>query len=240
MNKVNIRNIAVITAAHQQNLLDFLLEDNRVKFGRLFAINAEKVILSGKRSDLAECLQHAEFCYADGISIILSIRRKYPELANMERIAGADLWLALMNEAARQGVPVFILGSSPVVLADTVEKLKYMGVNVVGQYDGYFSAEYENELIAAIQHSGAKIVSVALGSPKQELFIQRAYMKYPFALYMGVGGTYDVFTGRVKRAPKLWQKYGVEWLYRAITQPRRWKRQLNLIKYAYYYWFNKL
>ncbi|MGQ7146924.1 WecB/TagA/CpsF family glycosyltransferase, partial [Escherichia sp. SS-MK2] len=79
--------------------------------------------------------------------------------------------------------------------------------------------------------SGAQIVTVAMGSPKQEIFMRDCRLVHPDALYMGVGGTYDVFTGHVKRAPKIWQTLGLEWLYRLLSQPSRIKRQLRLLRY---------
>ncbi|WP_139766913.1 WecB/TagA/CpsF family glycosyltransferase, partial [Salmonella enterica] len=82
-----------------------------------------------------------------------------------------------------------------------------------------------------IHASGAKIVTVAMGSPKQELLMRDCREVHPHALYMGVGGTYDVFTGHVKRAPKIWQNLGLEWLYRLLSQPRRITRQMRLLRY---------
>ncbi len=91
-----------------------------------------------------------------------------------------------------------------------------------------------------VKASGASIVTVAMGSPRQELLIRDLYQVYPGALYMGVGGTYDVFTGRVKRAPLLWRKWGLEWLYRLLVQPTRWRRQIKLLRFLLYYYSGRL
>lgn len=240
MNKVEIRGVELFAARNQQAMLDFLLNENEVKTGKLVAINAEKIILAEENPDLQALLAQTEYKYADGISIVHSIRKKYPQYQNVERIAGADLWLALMQRSATLGTPVFLLGSQGGTLAEVSAKLQAIGVNVVGSQDGYFSAEQENAVIEQIRQTGAKIVTVALGSPKQEQFMQKAQEKYPNALYMGVGGSYDVFVGKVKRAPKCWQDLGLEWLYRLLKQPTRWRRQLRLLKYAYYYGRNQL
>ncbi|SQE30088.1 Putative N-acetylmannosaminyltransferase [Mannheimia haemolytica] len=175
----------------------------------------------------------------DGISVVQSIRKKYPNY-KIERIAGADLWETLMQRAGALNVPVFLVGSSADTLTKVEAKLAQWKVNIVGRQNGYFKAEQEQDVIEQIKASGAKFISVAMGTPKQELFIQQLQQQYPQALYMGVGGTYDVFAGKVKRAPKIWQNLGLEWLYRLLKQPTRWQRQLNLLKYAYYYLTNQL
>lgn len=109
-----------------------------------------------------------------------------------------------------------------------------------GSQDGYFKPEERDALFERIRASGAKFVTVAMGSPKQELLMRDCRKVYPDALYMGVGGTYDVFTGHVKRAPKAWQDMGLEWLYRLLSQPTRWRRQFKLLKYVTYHYGNKL
>ena len=145
-----------------------------------------------------------------------------------------------MQRSAELQIPVFLIGGLAVVLTQTFAKLTEMGVKVVGMQDGYFDPNEEEQLIQKVKASGAKIITVALGSPKQELLMARIQQAYPDALYMGVGGSYDVFVGKVKRAPKAWQRLGLEWLYRLFHQPTRWKRQKRLLKYAYYYLTNQL
>lgn len=240
IEKVNIRGIELLAVKNQQQFVDFLLAPLAIKTGKLIAINGEKVITSEQHPELKALLDNAEYKYADGISIVLSIRKKYPQLEKIERIAGADLWEALMERCGQLNIPVFLIGSHADTLTDVVEKLKKWNVNIVGTQDGYFSTAEEAQVIQRIKESKAKLITVAMGSPKQEKFMAQAQQQYPDALYMGVGGTYDVFTGKVKRAPKIWQKLGLEWLYRLLSQPTRWKRQVNLIKYASYYLRNLL
>lgn len=233
MEKVSIRGVAVMTAPNQTEFAEWLMNEHGIQHGMLVAINAEKVILADEMHDLAELLAQAEFPYADGISVVKAIQQKYPQYRQLERIAGADLWLVLMQRAQQLELPVFLVGATAEVLAQTRAKLQAMGVKIVGYQDGY--VENEEMLIEHIRQSGAKFVSVALGSPKQEHFIYRAKQTYPNCLYMGVGGTYDVFVGKVKRAPKAWQNLGLEWLYRLLHQPTRWRRQLRLGKFAWYF-----
>lgn len=231
-----IRGVALYGFDKMSSFLDFLFADGKVCTGTLVAINAEKMLTAETDSDLRALLQQAEFKYPDGISIVRSIRKKYPD-AVVSRIAGADLWEALMERAGREGTPVFLIGGREKVLNETCDKLRRQwNVNIVGSQDGYFAPAERDALFARVAASGAQIVTVALGSPRQEILMRDCRQVCPQALYMGVGGTYDVFTGQVKRAPKIWQNLGLEWLYRLIAQPSRWRRQLKLMKYLRYHW----
>ncbi|MDR0217747.1 MAG: lipopolysaccharide N-acetylmannosaminouronosyltransferase [Enterobacteriaceae bacterium] len=222
------------------HFLDHLFQDGQIKSGTLVAINAEKVLTAENDKALHQLLDEAEYLYADGISIVRAIRRKYRD-AQVSRIAGADLWEALMERAGREGTPVFLVGGKPEILAQTVNKLRSQwNVNVVGSQDGYFTAEERDAVFERIHASGAEIVTVAMGSPKQEIFMRDCRKIHASSLYMGVGGTYDVFTGHVKRAPKIWQNLGLEWLYRLLSQPSRIRRQIKLLKFLGYYYSGKL
>ena len=235
-----LRGLKLIGWRNMQHALDYLYADGNLKQGTLVAINAEKMLTLEDNAEVRELINAAEFKYADGISVVRSVRKKYPE-ANVSRVAGADLWEALMARAGAEGTPVFLVGGKPEVMAETVEKLrKQWNVNLVGTQDGYFTPEARQALFERIRESGAKIVTVAMGSPKQEILMRDCRRVYPDALYMGVGGTYDVFTGHVKRAPKVWQNLGLEWLYRLLSQPSRIKRQLRLLRYLRWHYTNNL
>ncbi|WP_140921344.1 lipopolysaccharide N-acetylmannosaminouronosyltransferase [Limnobaculum xujianqingii] len=238
--KYSIRGIDIWGFRNMAQFVGYLFDDSDMKTGTLVAINAEKVMTAEQDKPLRELIDAAEYKYADGISIVRSIRRKYPD-ADVQRIAGADLWEALMAQAGKQGVPVFLVGGKPEILAEVEQKLKSQwNVNIVGSQDGYFKQEDRDALFERIRASGARFVTVAMGSPKQEMFMRDCRKIYSDALYMGVGGTYDVFTGHVKRAPKAWQNMGLEWLYRLLAQPTRWRRQFKLLKYVAYHYTNRL
>lgn len=231
-----IRGISLSGFSDMAQFVDYLNQQGELKTGTLVAINAEKVLTAEADAAVHQLIDTAEYKYADGISIVRSIRKKYPQ-ANVSRIAGADLWEALMERAGREGTPVFLIGGQPAVLAQTMDKLRRLwNVNIVGSQDGFFTPDQREALFTRIRESGAKLVTVAMGSPRQEILMRDCKASYPDALYMGVGGTYDVFTGQVKRAPKIWQRMGLEWLYRLISQPTRLKRQLRLLKYLKYHW----
>lgn len=235
-----LRGINLIGWRNMQHALDYLFSEGNLKQGTLVAINAEKMLTLEDNAEVRQLISAAEFKYADGISVVRSVRKKYPE-ANVSRVAGADLWEALMARAGAEGTPVFLVGGKPEVLAETTEKLRRQwNVNLVGTQDGYFTADQRQALFERIRDSGAKIVTVAMGSPKQEILMRDCRQVYPDALYMGVGGTYDVFTGHVKRAPKVWQNLGLEWLYRLLSQPSRISRQLRLLRYLRWHYTNNL
>jgi UDP-N-acetyl-D-mannosaminouronate:lipid I N-acetyl-D-mannosaminouronosyltransferase len=231
-----LRGLKLIGWRNMQHALDHLYAGGALKQGTLVAINAEKMLAVENDAQVRALIEAAEYKYADGISVVRSIRKKYPQ-AKVERVAGADLWEVLMARAGKEGTPVFLVGGKPDVLAQTQEKLRAQWqVNIVGSQDGYFTADQRQALFERIRDSGAKIVTVAMGSPRQEILMRDCREVYPQALYMGVGGTYDVFTGHVKRAPKVWQRMGLEWLYRLLSQPSRLTRQLKLLRYlAWHY-----
>ena len=214
-----LRGLQLIGWRDMQHALDYLFADGQLKQGTLVAINAEKMLTIEDNAEVRELINAAEFKYADGISVVRSVRKKYPQ-AQVSRVAGADLWEELMARAGKEGTPVFLVGGKPEVLAQTEAKLR--------------------NLFERIHASGAQIVTVAMGSPKQEIFMRDCRLVHPDALYMGVGGTYDVFTGHVKRAPKIWQTLGLEWLYRLLSQPSRIKRQLRLLRYLRWHYTGNL
>ncbi|HHG9513631.1 TPA: lipopolysaccharide N-acetylmannosaminouronosyltransferase [Citrobacter amalonaticus] len=227
----DLRGLQLIGWRDMHHALDYLYAGGQLKQGTLVAINAEKVLTAEDNPEVRTLIEAAEYKYADGISVVRSVRKKFPN-AQVSRVAGADLWEALMARAGEEGTPVFLVGGKPEVLAQTQAKLRAQWkVNIVGSQDGYFTPEQRSALFEQIHASGAKIVTVAMGSPKQEIFMRDCRQVHPHALYMGVGGTYDVFTGHVKRAPKVWQNLGLEWLYRLLSQPSRITRQLRLLRY---------
>ncbi|KNC10872.1 UDP-N-acetyl-D-mannosaminuronic acid transferase [Klebsiella sp. RIT-PI-d] len=235
-----LRGLKLIGWRDMQHALDYLYADGALRKGTLVAINAEKMLAVEDNAEVRGLIEAAEFKYADGISVVRSVRKKYPD-AQVSRVAGADLWEALMARAGAEGTPVFLLGGKPEVLAQTEAKLRAQwNVNIVGSQDGYFKPEQKQALFGRIRDSGAQIVTVAMGSPKQEILMRDCRLIHPDALYMGVGGTYDVFTGHVKRAPKVWQNLGLEWLYRLLSQPSRISRQIRLLRYLGWHYTGKM
>ncbi|WP_215398063.1 WecB/TagA/CpsF family glycosyltransferase [Rheinheimera oceanensis] len=235
--QVKVGPVQVSSFADMQQLLEFIVrEDGSVYAGSAIAINPEKVLTAMRNPQIEAVISGADIRYADGIGVVKVMRKRLKK--NVQRIPGCELWQNLMLRAAQYKVPVFIVGARPEVNQQTADKLRAQQVNLVGAVDGYFKDEAA--LIEQIKQSGARIVSIAMGSPKQELLIQRIRAQHPDCFYMGVGGTYDVFTGNVKRAPELWCKLNLEWAYRLLSQPSRIGRQLGLLRYVWWYWTGKI
>lgn len=209
--------------------IESILFDGNIIPGFAVAVNAEKIVSSYENPKTKLILESASFLYPDGAGVsLLMSKRGFPSV----RIPGCDLWIELMRKAAFFNIPVFIIGAKPNIHLETVNKLTNdFKVNIVGHCDGYF--DDEDALIESVKISRTKIVTVALGSPRQELFINKCRLIYPDAFYMGVGGTYDVFTNRVIRAPKWFQKNHLEWFYRLLLEPTRISRQIKLLKYVF-------
>jgi len=189
------------------------------------ALNAEKIVTGRREPHRFELLKKIAFFYPDGHPILWLLRRRR---IWSRRIPGVDLWEAMMRKAGDR--KVFLLGASETVNQKTAERLRReFGVKNIHRRNGYF--EDADRIIADICDYKPDIVTVAMGSPRQEEFIARAYEAYPDAFYMGVGGAYDVFVGRVKRAPAWMQSAGLEWLYRTLLEPWRWRRDLSRLKF---------
>jgi UDP-N-acetyl-D-mannosaminouronate:lipid I N-acetyl-D-mannosaminouronosyltransferase len=194
------------------------------------AINPEKIMLSRKDRKLRAILLDSEIRYSDGIGVVKLLEKKSGK--HVARIPGCELWEALMMAAGQKNIPVFLVGASATVMHNTIDKLEAeYSVNTIGYSDGYFTNE--TALITEIKLSGAKIVTVAMGSPLQEIFIAKCKAAGIEAFFMGVGGTYDVYTGNVKRSPKLFCDLGLEWFYRLASKPSRIIRQTNLAKFLW-------
>ena len=136
--------------------------------------------------------------------------------------------------SAKEGFKIFCIGAAPGIaqLAADMLKAKYPGSVVVGTQHGFFSKEEEPAIVDAIAASGADILLVAMGIPRQEEFVLRNMDRLPAKVAMGVGGSFDVFSGRVKRAPVWWRRFRLEWLWRLIQDPSKFRRVSMLPKFV--------
>lgn len=209
-----------------------ITDDGNVIPGSAIAINPEKVIRALQEPDVRDAIMSASIRYADGIGVVKTLIRKSKQ--KVSRIPGCELWEAIMQKSGEFNLPVYLVGASAETIHETKYKLrKQYNVNVCAIQDGYFDKSKQHEVIEKIGQMQPKIVTVALGSPRQELFIQECRKICPNTFYMGVGGSYDVYTNKVKRAPRYYQKMNLEWLYRLLSQPKRLFRQSNLLTYLY-------
>lgn len=191
-------------------------------------VNAAKIVNAQKNTELRDAIVHCDIINADGQAVVWASRLLGKPLP--ERVAGIDLMQELVALSAKRNFKIFFLGAKEEIVYGVVEKYteKYGSSIIAGYRNGYFDLETEGEKVALqIRESGAHILFVAITSPKKEIFLNtyKALIDTPFI--MGVGGSFDVVSGKVKRAPRWMQKYGLEWLYRVCQEPRRmWKRYL--------------
>ncbi len=195
--------------------------------------NAEMIHRSLADRELAEAMDKAELVTADGAGGVLASRILGCPLP--ERVAGYDLAVKCLEQAAAEGVPVFLLGARPEVLEEAKSNLQAQmpGLQIVGSHHGYFEQSDEMELLHRISSAGPGLLLVALGAPAQEKFIFRHKKILPPCAAIGVGGSFDVFAGRVKRAPRWIQRGGLEWLYRICRNPSRLGRARALPLFLY-------
>lgn len=200
----------------------------------LFTPNPEIVMIAEKDAEFKEILNGAELVVADGIGVIKAAKILKTPLP--ERIPGIELGEAMIRYCASKGdaLPVYLLGGKPGVAEDAAKVLteKYTGLLVCGTHDGYFDMsggeEYE-KVIAEINEKKAALVLVCVGAPKQEKWIAANREKLPCVrVFAGLGGSLDVFSGRSKRAPAFFCKFGLEWFYRLLKEPSRIGRMSRL------------
>lgn len=232
MNKVNLNGVGVIPFTSELSLINYI-DSNK---GILIAINAEKIIHA---TDDTRAIINRNIGYVDGAGAKIALQKKgYNDVC---KIPGCELWLTIISHFYKDHT-FYLVGSKPEVIEETVSKLKdeYPGIRIVGYHNGYFTtSEIKQNIIDDIVEKRPDVVFVAMGSPKQELFMEEIQQHHK-AIYQGLGGSFDVYTGHVERAPKWWCDHNLEFAYRLIRQPQRIKRQIHLVKFAWLLLMNKL
>lgn len=187
--------------------------------GQVVTINPEMILSAKSNPDFAKIINSAELVIPDGIGVQLGLKILGH---NVRRIAGIEFGRKLIDKFASQ--PTAFVGAKPEIIQKAVENLKKEVPNLDAVYvqDGYFKDD--DRVLDELTAANPKLVLVALGSPKQEIFISKAKNLLPNALFIGLGGSFDVWSGVVERAPEIWQKLGLEWLYRTVKEPKRFKR----------------
>lgn len=217
-----------VNAVTMEQALDIvdqaILGRKRLQIG---VVNAAKIVKMRRDPTLRDDVFSSDIILADGMSVVWAgrlLRQPLPE-----RVTGIDLMMNILSRGNKKGYRVFCLGATEEVLGKVVEKISsdYPNVKVVGRRNGYFTEDEAQNVAVEVAASGADVIFVAMTSPKKEKFLARwsADMKVPVC--HGVGGSFDVMAGKVDRAPEIWQKFGIEWLYRVKQEPLRlWRRYL--------------
>ncbi|USG65383.1 WecB/TagA/CpsF family glycosyltransferase [Brevibacillus ruminantium] len=223
----NILGVSFATRAFDDTVTHLVDRVREGKWTHVVTANPEIVMLARKQSGFQTLLDQA-YVVPDGIGIVYAA--KWSGEPIRERVTGVELLEALMAEADKQQWNVYLLGASPEVISLAAEKLsqRFPGARLVGYRDGYFQRDEEQAIVQEIAEKQPHLLFVAMGAPRQDEWIAAYRDQLNATLAMGVGGSLDVIAGKVKRAPKLWQRLHLEWLYRLLSQPSRWRRQLAI------------
>jgi len=205
--------------------------DNAVKEGKHIhhaVVNVAKIVKMQEDKELYNSIVNADIINADGMPIVWASRLLGKPLP--ERVAGIDLMQELIKLAYNRKYKIFFFGAKEEVVKKVVEKYsrEYSSEIIAGYRNGYYSEEEELLIAKQIAKSGANILFVGISSPKKEKFLYKyKHILKNVNFIMGVGGSFDVIAGKIKRAPKWMQKCGLEWVYRLVQEPRRmWRRYL--------------
>ncbi len=210
-----------------------------LRFGReragaqVVTLGTEMVVHAQHDAAFRDVVNASALSLCDTIGLLAVARRRGATLR--ERVTGVELLDHLCQRAAQEGLSVFLFGASDGVAADAaaILEVRFPGLHVAGTRNGFFGLEDEPAIVEQIRASGAQLLFVGLGSPRQEMWLARNLAATGCGAGIGVGGSFDVVSGRVRRAPVIWRRMGLEWLYRLAREPRRFRRQLAL---PYFVW----
>jgi len=210
--------------------LDYIEENiiSRKKDIQHIVVNAAKIVHAQKDEELRKAINNSDLVNIDGKPVVWALKllgHKVPE-----KVSGVDLFIKLIELAQVKGYKPYFLGAKKEVLDQMINVIreKYPKVKIAGYRDGYFTNEEEQAIADEIKNSGTDMLFLGITSPKKELFLDKytSYMRVPFS--MGVGGSFDILSGKTKRAPVWMQSCGLEWFYRFLQEPKRmWKRYLT-------------
>ncbi|MEZ0090353.1 WecB/TagA/CpsF family glycosyltransferase [Streptacidiphilus sp. EB129] len=188
-------------------------------------VNAAKLVNMRRDPRLAAAVSGCDLVVADGQAVVWAARVLRTPLP--ERVAGIDLFMRLLAEAESAGLPVYFLGAKAEVLELMLRQVaeRFPELRVAGSRDGYFSDEQQQEVAEGIAATGAQLLFLGMTSPKKEIFTANYGGRTGVSVVHGVGGSFDILAGVTRRAPASWQRLGLEWLYRALQEPRRLGRR---------------
>lgn len=201
------------------------------KLAYIVTANAEITYMAQNDAKMQQIINQADIVTADGSGVVWAAKELGEPLK--ERVTGIDLIYAICEKAAQEGWQLYLLGAADGIAAEAAEKLvaRY-NCRIIGAHNGFLKdPEVNDAVMEELRAKAPQVVLVGMGAPRQEYWITEHMHKLPPAVYMGVGGSFDVISGNLKRAPLWMQKMSLEWLYRVIKQPSRFKRVLALPKF---------
>jgi len=229
----NVGGIPVQAFASQAECARNILDDARhARGGFAVAINAEKVVTCLRDRAMSDIVRHATLRYPDGAGVVVAMRMKGFQSA---RVAGADLWLEILEQARDQRVSAALIGASPEVLAATRARLarEFPNLDVRLAADGFAGARDAASVAQRLIATRPELIFVAMGSPRQEALITELRRHHPQGFYLGLGGSFDIYSGAKRRAPRWMQQAGLEWLFRFLCEPSRARRETKRLKFLF-------
>lgn len=192
--------------------------------------DASSIARAQSDEDMKRLVNEADLVTPDGIGVLWGAEKLGTPL--IERVSGVEIAEQMCRLSAEDGFSIYFLGAAPGVAELAAQKMseKYPGMKVAGTHDGYFQPSQDAEIVAGVKASGAQALLVAMGIPRQEKLIRDNMGKLGVCVAMGVGGSFDVFSGKVRRAPKLIQKLKIEWLYRFLQDPKNKLSKILLLR----------
>lgn len=232
MDCKTLNGVQTFAPTSSEDLINYAFKKKHI----LIAVNAEKILHA---NNITRSIINRNLGYPDGIGAVMALKKK--GVQRVVKIPGCELWLEIIKNYYKEKT-FYLVGGKEETIQETVSELKnqFSGIRILNQRNGYIKSEEERQLlIRDISEKKPDIVFVAMGSPKQELLMEEMQKNHA-ALYQGLGGSFDVFTGKVERAPKWWVDNNLEWAYRLVKQPSRIKRQIHLVRFMYLLKMNKL
>ncbi len=199
---------------------------------QIVTLGTEMVVHAQRDRGYRDIINACALSLCDTVGLLAVARSRGATLR--ERVTGVELIEHLCGRAARDGIAVYLLGGSPGVAEAAARTLqqRYPGLLLAGARDGYFNEAESAEVAAQIRASGARLLFAGMGFPRQEYWLAQYLPLTGCGAGIGVGGSFDVISGKVERAPEEWRRLGLEWLYRLVKEPHRWKRQLALPRFV--------
>ena len=227
-NRINILGVPVDMISLEQAMEVFETEFPKDGLTMIVTPNSEIVQAASKDEELRELIAAADIIVPDGVGLVYASKIVGHPLK--ERVTGIDMMEKIIAYLEKNRKSIYFFGSKPGIAEKAAERIKekYPSLMVAGTHDGYFSPEAEAEIVEEINASGADFLCVALGAPKQEKFISNHRNELKVSGAIGVGGSLDVWSGTLQRAPEFYQKHGLEWLFRLKQEPSRFGRMTAL------------
>jgi N-acetylglucosaminyldiphosphoundecaprenol N-acetyl-beta-D-mannosaminyltransferase len=216
-----------------EDYVAWLVERLQARQGtHVVTINAEMTMQARQNPALARVIQSAELVVPDGSGVVLYLRSRGEKI---KRCPGIELSEQVVEQAVRNQWRIFLLGGAPTVVDQVVSiwQQRWQNVAIAGTHHGYFDAVSEAQVCEQLQAAQADLILVGLGVPRQELWIDQHRHLCPKAIWIGVGGSFDIWSGRKIRAPQWIGDNHLEWLYRLYQEPWRWKRMLSLPQFVW-------